>query len=107
MYFFNVLKFEEYIVHVKVWIWIWWKCWIINLSLNSLKSLLNFVNFLKFYNFLNIENFIIRIKKNKKTSWLARRPALMWGGLDFSAHVENAGQDGLTRIVWTKSGLGL
>ena len=26
----------------------------------------NFVNFLKFSNFLNIENFIIKIKKNKK-----------------------------------------
>jgi len=29
--FLNVLKFEEYIVYVKVRIWIWWKCWIINL----------------------------------------------------------------------------
>jgi len=29
----NVLKFEKYIVYVKVQIWIWWKCWIINLSL--------------------------------------------------------------------------
>jgi len=27
--FFNVLKFEEYIVYIKVQIWIWWKCWII------------------------------------------------------------------------------
>jgi len=24
--FLNVLKFEEYIVYVKVRIWIWWKC---------------------------------------------------------------------------------
>jgi len=43
--FFNVLKFKEYIVYVIVWIWIWWKCKIINLSP---KSLLNFVNFLSF-----------------------------------------------------------
>jgi len=32
---FNVLKFKEYIVYVIVWIW--WKCWIINLSSNSSK----------------------------------------------------------------------
>jgi len=38
---FNVLKFKEYIMYVIVWIW--WKCWIINLSYNSPKSLLNFV----------------------------------------------------------------
>jgi len=37
--FFNVLKFKEYIVYVILWIWIWWKCWIINLSSNSPKSL--------------------------------------------------------------------
>jgi len=37
--FLNVLKFEECIVYVKIQIWIWWKCWIINL--------------------FNIENFII------------------------------------------------
>jgi len=36
--FLNVLKFEEHIMYVKVRIWIWWKCWIINLSSNSLKS---------------------------------------------------------------------
>jgi len=24
--FLNVLKFEKYIVYVKVRIWIWWKC---------------------------------------------------------------------------------
>jgi len=41
MYFFNVLKFKEYIGYVIVWIW--WKCWIINLSSNSPKSLLNFM----------------------------------------------------------------
>jgi len=39
--FFNVLKFKECIVYVIVWIW--WKCWIINLSSNFPKSLLNFV----------------------------------------------------------------
>jgi len=49
--FFNMLKIKEYIVYVIVWIWIWWKCWIINLSFNSSKFLLNFVNFLKFSNF--------------------------------------------------------
>jgi len=27
---FDVLKFKEYIVYVIVWIW--WKCWIINVS---------------------------------------------------------------------------
>jgi len=41
--FFNVLKFKEYILYVIVWIWIWWKCWIINLSSNFPESLLNFV----------------------------------------------------------------
>jgi len=41
--FFNMLKIKEYIVYVIVWIWIWWKCWIINLSFNSSKFLLNFV----------------------------------------------------------------
>jgi len=51
MYFFNVLKFKQYIMYVIVWIWIWWKCWIINLSSNSPKFLLNFVNFLKLPNF--------------------------------------------------------
>jgi len=36
-----MLKFKEYKrIHC---IWIWWKCWIINLSSNSPKSLLNFV----------------------------------------------------------------
>jgi len=34
--FLNVLKFEKYIMYVKVWIWIWWQCWIINLSSNFL-----------------------------------------------------------------------
>jgi len=29
-----VLKFKEYIVYVVIWIW--WKCWIINLSSNPL-----------------------------------------------------------------------
>jgi len=38
--FLNVVKFEEYIVHVKVRIWIWWKFWIIKFSFNSQKSLL-------------------------------------------------------------------
>jgi len=37
---FNVVKFEEYILYVKVRIWIWWKCWIINLSSTLPKSLL-------------------------------------------------------------------
>jgi len=32
----NVLKFEEFIVYVKIWIWIRCKCWIINLLFNSL-----------------------------------------------------------------------
>jgi len=59
MYFLNVLKFEEYIMYVKLQIWIWWKCWIINLSSNSSKyllpkSFLNFVNLLKFINLLNV-----------------------------------------------------
>jgi len=39
---------------------------IINLSSNSLESLRNFVKLLIFPNLLNIENFIIKIKKNKK-----------------------------------------
>jgi len=52
--FLNVLKFEEYIVYVKVRIWISWKRWIINLSFNSSKSLLTFMNLLKFSNLLNI-----------------------------------------------------
>jgi len=34
--FLNMPKFEEYIVHVKEKIQIWWKCWIINLSFNFL-----------------------------------------------------------------------
>jgi len=59
--FLNVLKFEEYIVYMKVQIWIWWKCWIINLSSNSPKFLLNFMNLLKFSNLLNIESFIVKI----------------------------------------------
>jgi len=49
MYFFNVLKFKEYIVYVIVSIW--WKYWIINLSSNFPKFLFNYVNFLKFLNF--------------------------------------------------------
>jgi len=52
--FLNVLKFGEYIVYIKVRIWIWLKCWKINLSFNSPKSLLNFVKLLKFSNLLNI-----------------------------------------------------
>jgi len=46
-----VLKLKEYIVYAIKWIWIWWKCWIINLSSNSPISLLDFVNFLKFLTF--------------------------------------------------------
>jgi len=45
-----MLKFKEYIMYV-MHVWIWWKCWIINLSSNFPKSLLNFVNFFKFPNF--------------------------------------------------------
>jgi len=41
--FLNVIKFEEYITYVKIRIWIWWKCWINNLSSKSSKFLLNFV----------------------------------------------------------------
>jgi len=53
--FLNVLKFEEYIVYVKIRVWIWWKYWIINLSFNSPKSLLNFVNLFRFSNLLNLK----------------------------------------------------
>jgi len=46
--FFNMLKFKEYIIYVivRIWIWIWWKCWFINLSSNSPKFWFDFVNFL-------------------------------------------------------------
>jgi len=67
--FLNVLKFEEYIVYVKVQIWIWWKCWVINLLSNSPKSLLNFVNLLKFSNLLNIEKFINNFFFEFSTWW--------------------------------------
>jgi len=38
--FLNMLKFEKYIMHIKVQIWIWWKYWIINLLFNSPKFFL-------------------------------------------------------------------
>jgi len=71
-------------------IWIWWKCWIINLSFNSPKSLLNFVNLLKFPNLLNIKSFIIRFKKKKRE--LARESELMWDKPDFLARIFNVGR---------------
>jgi len=55
--FFNALKFEEYIVYIKVRIWIWWKCSIINLSSNSPKSLLNFCELVKISQFVEYWKF--------------------------------------------------
>ena len=90
---------------VKKYTWIWWKCWIINLSSNFLKSLLNFVNLLKFPNLLNIENFIIiRIKRKRQIGPQAYRLALMRGRPKFSACAENAGQANPTYILRAKWG---